>query len=52
MYHCISLSGKYPKGNIGEKELQYKGREETPKEAFVIIVIIINGKKFGRIHQF
>lgn len=52
MYQCISLSRKYPEGNRGEKELHHKGREETPKEAFVIIVIIINGKEFGRISQF
>lgn len=55
MYRCISLSRKYPEGKIGEKEPHYRGRAETPKEAFVIIVIIviiINGKEFGRIHQF
>ena len=50
MYHCISSSRKYPKGNVGEKEL-HEGREESLKEAFVIIVII-NGKEFGRTHQF
>ena len=44
IYHCISLSRKYPKGNIEEKELHYEGREESPKESFVIIVIIINEK--------
>ena len=52
MYHCISLSRKYPKGNVAEKELHHEGREESLKEAFVIIVIIINGKEFGRTHQF
>ena len=52
MYHCISLSRKYPKGNIGEKGLHYEGRQESPKESFVIIVIIINEKEFGRIHHF
>lgn len=45
------LSRKYPKGTIEEKELHYKSRKNTPREAF-IIVIIINGKDFGRIHQF
>lgn len=52
MYRCISLSREYPEGKIEEKEPHYRGRAETPKEAFVIIVIIINGKEFGRIHQF
>lgn len=49
MYHCISLSRKCPKWNVG---VYYKVRENTPKEAFVIIVVIINGKEFGRVHQF
>lgn len=49
MYQCILLSRKYFEGNRGEKELYYKGREEILKEVFVIIVIIINGKEFGRI---
>lgn len=52
MYNLISLSRKYPKDNSGGKELHCEGRKESSKDAFAIIVIIINGKEFGKIHQF